>query len=100
MRSTQGRVTPPLPELAEALLADADAGVILIDPRDRVASLNAAGGRMLELKVDSYSTEAGRAGQPPEFGPGRSPQPAEEPRRGRGGKANDIRGRMPWESVS
>jgi len=47
MRSTQGRVTPPLPELAEALLDDADAGVILIDPRDRVASLNAAGGRML-----------------------------------------------------
>lgn len=51
MRSTQGRVTPPLPELADALLDDADAGAILIDPRDRVASVNDAAVRMLGLSA-------------------------------------------------
>jgi PAS domain S-box-containing protein len=44
-------VTPPLPELAEALLDDADAGVILLDPRDRVASLNGAATRLLGVSA-------------------------------------------------
>jgi signal transduction histidine kinase len=47
MRTTQGRVTPPLPELADALLAGADAGVLLLDPRGRVAAINRAARRLL-----------------------------------------------------
>jgi len=51
MRTTHGRVTPPLPEFADALLADADAGVLLLDPRDRVAALNPAAARLLGVPV-------------------------------------------------
>lgn len=37
----------PTATLADALLADADAGVVLLDPRGRVAAVNAAGLRLL-----------------------------------------------------
>jgi len=43
--STEGPV--PSAALADALLADADAGVVLLDPRGRVAAVNAAGLRLL-----------------------------------------------------
>src|SRR5258706_7801215 len=44
-RSTEGPV--PSAALADALLADADAGVVLLAPRGRVAAVTAAGLRML-----------------------------------------------------
>ena len=45
-RGIQAR-TPPLEPLVRALMADRDAGVVLVDPQGRVADLNRAAARLL-----------------------------------------------------
>jgi two-component system sensor histidine kinase HydH len=47
-QGTAGR-TPPLERLARALMADSDAGVMLVDPHGRVAELNPAAARLLGI---------------------------------------------------
>ena len=49
-RGTAGR-TPPLERLARTLMADSDAGVMLVDPQGRVDALNPAAARLLGIPV-------------------------------------------------
>jgi two-component system sensor histidine kinase HydH len=45
--------TPPLDRVARALMADSDAGVILVDPRGRIAELNRAAAHLLGVAAAS-----------------------------------------------
>jgi two-component system sensor histidine kinase HydH len=48
-RTPESNGAAPLPALAHALMADADSAVLLLDPHGRIASINAAGERLLAL---------------------------------------------------
>ncbi len=52
-RSRSGGQEAPHALLLGALLDDADAGVVLVDPRGRIAALNAAAGRLLAVTPSS-----------------------------------------------
>ena len=57
-RAAHGRAKPPVEAFADALLADAEAGVLLLDPAGRIREINPAAQRLFAL---TRATARGRA---------------------------------------